>query len=52
MRACVEAARVNGDSISGVIECAAVGLPVGLSGNMFDTVESRLSAALFGIPAG
>lgn len=51
MRACVEAARVNGDSIGGVIECAAVGLPVGLGGNMFDTVESRLSAALFGVPA-
>ncbi|MDE6751169.1 MAG: chorismate synthase [Eubacterium sp.] len=51
MRACVEAARINGDSIGGVIECAAVGLPVGLGGNMFDTVESRLSAALFGVPA-
>lgn len=51
MRACVEAARVNGDSIGGAIECAAVGLPVGLGGNMFDTVESRLSAALFGVPA-
>ena len=51
MRACVEAARINGDSIGGSIECAAIGLPVGLGGNMFDTIESRLSAALFGIPA-
>ncbi|MDE5669971.1 MAG: chorismate synthase [Eubacterium sp.] len=51
MRACVEAARINGDSIGGIVECAAVGLPVGLGGNMFDTIESRLSAALFGIPA-
>lgn len=51
MRACVEAARMNGDSIGGIIECAAIGLPVGLGGNIFDTVESRLSAALFGVPA-
>lgn len=51
MRACIEAARIKGDSVGGSIECAAVGLPVGLGGNMFDTIESRLSAALFGIPA-
>ena len=51
MRACVESARMKGDSVGGVIECAAVGLPVGMGGNMFDTVESRLSAALFGVPA-
>ena len=51
MRACVESARMNGDSIGGIIECAAIGLPVGLGGNIFDTVESRLSAALFGVPA-
>lgn len=51
MRACVEAARLKGNSVGGMIECAAVGLPVGLGGNMFDTMESRLSAALFGVPA-
>ena len=51
MRASVESARMNGDSIGGIIECAAIGIPVGLGGNIFDTVESRLSAALFGVPA-
>lgn len=51
MRACVEAARIEGNSVGGVVECAAIGLPVGLGGNMFDTVESKLSAALFGVPA-
>lgn len=51
MRAFVENARLNGDSAGGIIECAAAGLPAGLGGNMFDTVESRLSAALFGVPA-
>ncbi len=51
MRAVIEDARLMGDSVGGEIECAAVGLPVGLCSNMFDTAESRLSSALFAIPA-
>ncbi len=51
MRAFVEQARLSGDSAGGSIECAAAGVPAGLGGNMFDTVESRLSSALFGVPA-
>lgn len=51
MRAEVEKARMAQDSVGGAIECAVVGLPVGVGGNMFSTVESKLSSILFGVPA-
>lgn len=51
MRAVVEEARMSLDSVGGAVECAVVGLPVGIGSNMFSTVESHLSSILFGIPA-
>ncbi len=44
-------AKNSGDSVGGVIECIAFNLPVGLGDAMFEGLESRLSYALFGIPA-
>ena len=47
----IERYRLQQDSIGGMIECAAIGLPVGLGEGLFDSAESRLSQLLFSIPA-
>ncbi|MFA5561940.1 MAG: chorismate synthase [Eubacteriales bacterium] len=51
MLAQIEAARAEGDSVGGVVECAVVGLPAGLGEPMFEGLENRIASLVFGIPA-
>lgn len=51
MREAVLKAKGEGDSLGGVIECAALGLPPGLGDPFFDSLESVISSMMFSIPA-
>lgn len=51
MLAAIEEARLDQDSVGGVIECASVGVPAGLGSPMLDSVEGRLASLLFSVPA-
>lgn len=47
----VLSARQKGDSVGGSAECIVFGAPVGLGDNLFNGLEGKISAAVFGIPA-
>lgn len=51
MRRAILEARAQGDSLGGVVECMVQGVPAGLGAGMFGGMDSRLAAAVFGIPA-
>ena len=50
-RDAIEAARRDGDSVGGVVECTVTGIPAGYGDPIFDGVENRVAAIVFGIPA-
>ena len=51
MQAEIAAARADGDSVGGVIECVVEGLPAGVGDPMFGGLENLISRAVFAIPA-
>ncbi len=51
MQDIINEARLDEDSVGGVIECAVVGLPVGLGEHIFDGMESRIASIVFSVPA-
>ena len=46
----VEAAKKEGDSVGGIVECEVRGLPPGLGGPMFGGIDGAIAHAVFGIP--
>ncbi len=47
----IEAARRGGDSLGGVVECVARGVPPGLGEPVFDKLEADLARAAMSLPA-
>ena len=47
----IDEARLNGDSVGGVISCTVTGLTPGIGEPMFDGMENRIAQTVFGIPA-
>ena len=51
MREAIRAARAEGDSVGGVIECVVRGVPAGIGEPMFDGIENQIARAVFAVPA-
>ncbi len=51
MQNIIEDAKKAQDSVGGTIQCAVIGMPQGIGDALFGGVESKISSAVFGVPA-
>ena len=51
MKAAILSAKVEQDSLGGIVETAVIGLPAGIGEPLFLSIESQLSQLLFSVPA-
>lgn len=51
MQEAIQSAAERGDSLGGVVEGCAIGVPAGVGQPMFDGIENALATITFGIPA-
>lgn len=47
----IRQARDEKDSVGGIIECVAIGIPAGVGAPFFDSMESAVASMMFSIPA-
>ena len=50
MKSAIQAAKSKGDSVGGTLETFVIGLPAGVGEPWFDSIEGKLSNAMFSIP--
>lgn len=44
-------AKIEGDSLGGIIECLVLGMPVGVGEPLFDALDADLAKSIFAVPA-
>lgn len=44
-------AAADRDSVGGIVECAAIGMPVGIGEPFFESLESKIASLVFSVPA-
>lgn len=51
IEAVLQDAASHQDSVGGIVKCIVTGFPAGIGGALFEGLEGRIAAAIFGIPA-